>query len=57
MMKFICTRYPSLVVMKGDKVGGRFKNGELETNDKELAEILRRNPHVEEVNTTKKKAN
>lgn len=55
-MKFICTRYPSLVVMKGDKVGGRFKNGELETNDKELAEILRRNPHVEEVKTTKKKA-
>lgn len=56
-MKFVCTRYPSLVVMKGDKVGGRFKNGELETNDKELAEILRRNPHVEEVKTTKKKAN
>lgn len=53
-MKFICERYPSLIVMQGGKVGGRFKDGELETTEAELIKILRANPQVEEVKTTKK---
>jgi hypothetical protein len=54
-MKFTCHRYPSLVVMQGDKVGGRFKDGVLETTDQELIKILRQIPHVEEVKSKKAK--
>lgn len=53
-LKFTCERYPSLLVMCGKKPA-RFEDGELETEDKELIEVLRKSPNVTEVKEPKKK--
>jgi hypothetical protein len=53
-LKFTCERYTSLLVMHGKK-SVRFENGELETEDKELIEVLRKSPNVTEVKEPKKK--
>lgn len=53
-MKFTCERYPSLVVVGNDKVVAQFENGELETDDSEVIETLKKVPEIKQVSTGRK---